>query len=127
MAGMRIGDVLNMANSETVFKIFSGQQLLASGKCFEGEIIKYREKKARRVDLDMETNIWLVFLDTGEERRMTDQDVVRYLELVNRRLKLSMSGVNWKPEYEQELEEIEKELAELIPLAEYERERTRRK
>ena len=63
----------------------------------------------------------------GAERRMTDQEVVRYLDLVGRRLKLSMSGVDWKPEYAQELEEIEKELAELIPLVEKERERFERR
>lgn len=55
------------------------------------------------------------------ERRMTDPDVVTYLDLVNRRLILCATGKNWKPEYEQELEEIEKELAGLIPLVEKER------
>lgn len=65
--------------------------------------------------------------NSGAERRMTDQEVVRYLDLVNRRLKLSMSGVDWKPEYEQEMEEIERDLAELTPLVEYERERFERR
>lgn len=54
---------------------------------------------------------------------MTDQQVVRYLELVSRRLELMMIGKGWKPEYDAEMEEIERELAELIPLVEQEREK----
>ena len=55
------------------------------------------------------------------DHRMTEQQAARYLYLVDRRLALLRTGKDWKPEYEQELEEIEKELAELIPLVEWER------
>ena len=45
---------------------------------------------------------------------MTAQQVSRYIDLVNRRMDvLSHSGVDWKPEYGLELNQIEKELAEL--------------
>lgn len=45
---------------------------------------------------------------------MTDEQVVRYTELTARRMEIVMhSGASWKPEYGQELEEIDKELAEL--------------
>lgn len=45
---------------------------------------------------------------------MTEQDVLRYLQLVDRRVKILLcSGVDWKPEYVQELEDIDKELAVL--------------
>lgn len=52
---------------------------------------------------------------------MTAQQVSRYIELVNRRMDiLSHSGVDWKPEYGLELNQIEKELAELRPLVDEE-------
>ena len=42
---------------------------------------------------------------------MTGEQVVRYLELVNRRLYiLNHSGVDWKPEYTEELKQIDQEL-----------------
>lgn len=45
---------------------------------------------------------------------MSDKQVLRYLQLVDRRLYIILnSGINWKPEYGQELEEIDRELAEL--------------
>lgn len=45
---------------------------------------------------------------------MTAQQVSRYIDLVNRRTQiLNHSGVDWKPEYGLELNQIEKELAEL--------------
>lgn len=45
---------------------------------------------------------------------MTDEQVVRYTELTARRMEIVMhSGASWKPEYAQELEEIDAELAEL--------------
>ena len=48
---------------------------------------------------------------------MTAQQVSRYIDLVNRRTDiLNHSGVDWKPEYGLELNQIEKELAELSPL-----------
>lgn len=48
---------------------------------------------------------------------MTARQVSRYIDLVNRRMYiLNHSGVDWKPEYGLELNEIEKELAELRPL-----------
>lgn len=45
---------------------------------------------------------------------MTDEQVVRYTRLTARRMKIVMhSGASWKPEYAQELEEIDAELATL--------------
>lgn len=45
---------------------------------------------------------------------MTDEQVVRYTQLTARRMEIVMhSGASWKPEYGQELEEIDKELAAL--------------
>lgn len=45
---------------------------------------------------------------------MTDGQVVRYSELTARRMEIVMhSGASWRPEYAQELEEIDKELTEL--------------
>ncbi len=45
---------------------------------------------------------------------MGEKEVLRYLSLVDRRLQIIIdSGINWKPEYEQELESIDKELAQL--------------
>lgn len=53
---------------------------------------------------------------------MTDQQVVRYLTLVDRKLQILLdSGVNYKPEYAEEMEAIDKEIAELRPLIEQER------
>lgn len=48
---------------------------------------------------------------------MTGKEVNRYLSLVNRRLVILLnSGIDWKPEYGPELEEIDRELAALRPL-----------
>lgn len=45
---------------------------------------------------------------------MTEDQVVRYTRLTARRMEIVMhSGASWRPEYGQELEEIDKELAEL--------------
>lgn len=53
---------------------------------------------------------------------MTDQQVLRYLELVDRLLWINLhSGVDWRPEYEAELEAVRAELAVLRPLVETER------
>ena len=42
---------------------------------------------------------------------MTDKEICRYLELVDRRLFILVhSGINWKPEYAEELEAIDREL-----------------
>ena len=52
---------------------------------------------------------------------MTAQQVSRYIDMVNRRTDiLNHSGVDWKPEYGLELNQIEKELAELRPLVDEE-------
>jgi len=55
------------------------------------------------------------------DRDMTQKDVLRYLYLVDRRLTILTSGVHWKPEYETELKDIDKELSELRFLADEER------
>lgn len=45
---------------------------------------------------------------------MTEKEVLRYLSLVDRKLDICLnSGVNWKPEYEEEIASIDKELAQL--------------
>ncbi len=44
---------------------------------------------------------------------LTPEEILEYLDLVNRRLEICMSGVNWKPEYAQELEEIDKRISVL--------------
>lgn len=45
---------------------------------------------------------------------MTDKQILRYLQLIDRRLDIALhSGVDWKPEYGPEIIQIEKELTEL--------------
>lgn len=58
---------------------------------------------------------------------MTDKEVCRYLELLSRRLFiLAHSGIDWKPEYVSELEAVDKELAELKEMVDYEHRKRRR-
>ena len=53
-------------------------------------------------------------IKTLEEKTMQDEEVCRYLKLVDRRLFiLTHSGINWKPEYGSEMEAIDRELAGL--------------
>ena len=53
---------------------------------------------------------------------MTDQQVLRYLELVDRLLWIMRhSGVHWKPEYEEEGYQIRAELEILKPFVDAER------
>ena len=50
---------------------------------------------------------------------MTAEQVNRYLDLVNRRLYiLAHSGADWKPEYETEMQQIDREIAEMQPIVE---------
>lgn len=51
---------------------------------------------------------------------MTQNDVLRYLYLVDRRLTILTSGVHWKPEYEKELRDIENEILGLRSLVDNE-------
>lgn len=52
---------------------------------------------------------------------MTKEQALRYIDLVDRRLFILIhSGVDWKPEYGPELEQIDKELRQLRPLVEQE-------
>lgn len=45
---------------------------------------------------------------------LSQEEILRYLELVDRRLCIVMhSGVDWKPEYAQEMEDIDREIAVL--------------
>ena len=49
------------------------------------------------------------------------EEILRYIYLVDRRFTiLQNSGVNWKPEYELELEAIDKELKQLRAVVEEE-------
>ena len=52
---------------------------------------------------------------------MTEKEILRYVSLVDRKLELHLSsGINWKPEYETELADIERELEKLRILVEEE-------
>ena len=60
----------------------------------------------------------------GEED-MTEKQVSRYIDLVRRRIYiLAHSGVDWKPEYGLEMEQIDRELEKLRPLVEKLRSKT---
>ena len=59
------------------------------------------------------------------EKPMSENDVLRYLQLANRKLIILTSGRNWKPEYELELKEIDEELARLRKLIDKEHSRHR--
>ena len=53
---------------------------------------------------------------------MTGKQVNRYLELVKRRLYiLNHSGIDWKPEYTEELKQINRELEQLRPIVDWAR------
>ena len=58
---------------------------------------------------------------------MTQKDVLRYICLVDRRLTLLTSGVHWKPEYDRELEHIDRELSELRVLVDVEHGKRKKK
>lgn len=50
---------------------------------------------------------------------MTDKQVLEYIDLINRKLQiLTNSGVNWKPEYAEEMKQIDARIAKLYPLVE---------
>lgn len=55
---------------------------------------------------------------------MKHEQINRYLDLVARRTYiLAHSGVDWKPEYEKEMQQIDQELSVLRPLVDQEHER----
>lgn len=54
---------------------------------------------------------------------LTEEEILEYLRLVDRRLELHLMGVNWKQEYTEELERIEKRLAVLREKVDAEHER----
>lgn len=55
---------------------------------------------------------------------MSEKQIVRYLELSSRMLQIMLdSGINWKPEYEAELVAIKKELSQMRPIVDAEREK----
>ena len=59
-----------------------------------------------------------------EIRNVKREQVNRYLDLVARRTYiLAHSGVDWKPEYEKEMQQIDQELSVLRPLVDQEHER----
>lgn len=58
------------------------------------------------------------------EKDMTQNDVLRYLYLVDRRLTILTSGLHWKPEYGTELVTIDKDLSELRILVDEEQRKT---
>lgn len=55
--------------------------------------------------------------------KLTEKEILEYLRLVDRRLELHLMGVNWKQEYTEELERIEKRLAVLREKVDAEHER----
>lgn len=54
---------------------------------------------------------------------MIEKDVLRYLYLVDRKLTLITSGINWKAEYDEELVGIDKELKQLRVIVDKERDK----
>lgn len=54
---------------------------------------------------------------------MTDKDVVRYLQLVDRKLSILTAGIDWRPKYGPELEAIDKEIRGLRRLIDREQAR----
>lgn len=54
---------------------------------------------------------------------MGEKEVLRYLYLVDRKLNIFVSGINWEPEYEDELKSIDKKLADLRVLIDAEHEK----
>ena len=54
------------------------------------------------------------------EKSMSENDVLRYLRLANRKSIILTSGSNWRPEYEQELKQIDEELTHLRKLVDKE-------
>ena len=59
------------------------------------------------------------------EKPMSENDVLRYLQLANRKSIILTSGRNWKPEHEQELKEIDEELEHLRKFIDKEHSRRR--
>lgn len=56
---------------------------------------------------------------------MTEKQVSRYIDLVHRKTHIFVhSGVDWKPEYGLEIEQIDRELKTLRPLVEKLRSKT---
>lgn len=52
---------------------------------------------------------------------MGEKEILRYLSLLDRKLAIHLnSGINWNPEYEEELANIDRELAQLRVLVEAE-------
>ena len=59
---------------------------------------------------------------------MTAEQVSKYIDLMHKRMHiLTHSGVDWKPEYSEEIAKIDKELAELRPLVDQEHEKRLKK
>ncbi len=57
---------------------------------------------------------------------MTAEEVLRYIQLANRKTYiLTHNGTDWLPEYEEELQQIDQELALLRPLVDAEHGRRR--
>ncbi len=56
---------------------------------------------------------------------MSENDVLKYLQLANRKSIILTFGINWKPEHEQELREIDEELVHLRKLIDKEHSRRR--
>lgn len=54
---------------------------------------------------------------------MAEKYVLRYLYLIDRRLTLITSGINWRPEYEEKLASIDEELKQLRVLVDKEHEK----
>lgn len=56
----------------------------------------------------------VIMMIPGKEQTMIIKQIARYTALIKRRSELLLcSGISWKPEYEKELQGIDKELTEL--------------
>lgn len=61
-----------------------------------------------------------IILEDLNELKKRDDLIIRYLDLNSRRLNILINkmGINWEPKYAEELNEIDAELAYLLPAVE---------
>lgn len=88
-----------------------------------GSCYSTRPGAAEIADLRKEDYGGSYTIEGGED--MTEKQVSRYIDLVHRRTYIpAHSGVDWKPEYASEMEQIDRELETLRPLVEKLRNKT---
>ena len=97
-SAMSIADVARAAGvgRQTVYRALRGE--------------KIKRITAGKIAKALNVNIYEIQAIYG----MTPEQVTEYLDLINRRLYiLTHSGIHWKPEYQQELAEIDQKIEEL--------------